>query len=69
MPLSPEQARRVRQALDETERFIAKEQPRRADLRPQDMQKALDHAIGHRAKLQGMLDGTVAFPTVTYEGA
>lgn len=46
-----EVTRRLVSALQETEALIAKEEPRDASIRPGYMQKALDHAIAHRAKL------------------
>lgn len=57
---------RIRQSIAECERFIAKEGPRDAALRPADMQKALDHAIAHRARLLAMLDKLAEFSVVLY---
>ena len=46
---------RIIQAIEECDRFIAKESSRRADLRPTDMQQHLDFCISHRKKLQALL--------------
>jgi hypothetical protein len=56
MSLTTEQVRRVRDAIAECDRFIAKEEPRRADLRPANVQKILDHYKAHRVKLVQMLE-------------
>ena len=50
-----EQTRRILQAIEECDRFIAKESPRSADLRPADIQQHLDFCIAHKAKLQAMI--------------
>lgn len=50
-----EQTRRILQAIEECDRFIAKESPRSAELRPADVQQTLDFYIAHRAKLQAMI--------------
>lgn len=47
--------RKIRQAIEECDRYIAKESPRSADLRPAEIQKLLDQYIAHREKLIGML--------------
>jgi hypothetical protein len=54
--LTTEQARRIRDAIADCDRFIAKEDPRRADLRPADIQKHLDFCKSHKVKLMGMLN-------------
>jgi hypothetical protein len=48
--------RRLRDAIAECDRYIVREEGRRADLRPADVQELLDWYRGHRAKLQAMLD-------------
>lgn len=53
--MSPEKERRIKEAIAECERFIAKEGPRAADLRPANVQQMLDHAYSHKAKLESML--------------
>ena len=53
--LSPEYTRRILQSIEECDRFITKEQPRREDLRPQEMKDLLAFYISHRAKLQAMI--------------
>lgn len=53
--LSPELRARVVRALAETQRFIDLESPRDASLRPASVQKTLDHAIAHKAKLEAAL--------------
>ena len=49
-------AERIQQAIDECDRFIAKEEPRRADLRPAGVQQHLDFCKEHKVKLQKMLE-------------
>lgn len=53
--LTKDQTRRVLEAIAECDRFIAKEEPRRADLRPAQVAKTLAHAKAHKIKLIGML--------------
>lgn len=53
--MSQDEARRVIEAIADCDKFIAKEQPRNADLRPAVVQQHLDFCIAHRAKLQAML--------------
>lgn len=55
MTLTKETTRRVLEAIAECDRFIAKEEPRAADLRPADVAKTLAHAKGHKAKLENAL--------------
>ena len=57
--LTTEQARRIRDAIVDCDRFIAKEDPRRADLRPADIQKHLDFCKSHKAKLVTALESGV----------
>jgi hypothetical protein len=52
---TPDQARRVREAIAECDRYIAKEGPRPADTRPADAQQHLDFCKQHRVKLLAML--------------
>ena len=47
--------KRILQAVAECDRFIAKEGPRAAGLRPASIQKTLDHYVTHRARLIGAL--------------
>lgn len=53
--MTKEQTRRILEAIAECDRFIAKEEPRRADLRPADMAKHLEFCKQHKAKLQNEL--------------
>lgn len=46
-----EQLKRIRSAIADCDRFIAKEGPRDPELRPADMQKTLDFTIQHRLNL------------------
>jgi hypothetical protein len=50
-----EQSRRILDAIADCERFIAKEDHRRADLRPASIQQHLDFCKSHKVKLQLML--------------
>lgn len=45
---------RIRQAIEDCDRYIAKESARSADLRPAHIQKLLDFYIAHREKLIAM---------------
>lgn len=51
-----ESQRRVLQAIADCERFIAKEEPRAADIRPASVQQHLDFCHKHMAKLQNALE-------------
>lgn len=53
--LTKDQERRVIEAIAECDRYIAKEGPRNAELRPADAQQHLDFCISHREKLILML--------------
>lgn len=53
--MTKEQERRVMDAITDCDRYIAKESPRAADLRPADVQKRLEWYIAHREKLIAML--------------
>ena len=53
--MSKEQTRKILEAIADCDRFIAKEEPRRADLRPADIAKHLEFCKQHKAKLVGML--------------
>jgi hypothetical protein len=46
---------KIKQAISECDRYIAKESPRREDLRPQEIKELLAFYISHRAKLQAMI--------------
>ncbi len=54
--MSEYQINKIKSAIVECERFIAKEESRDASLRPADAQKHLDFCKSHKAKLQAMLD-------------
>lgn len=54
--LTTEQGRRIREAIADCDRFIAKEESRRADLRPADVQQHLDFCKSHKIKLMNMLN-------------
>ena len=56
----PSQLKRTMDALAETARFIEKESPRRADLRPADVQKHLDFCIAHKSRLEAAIDAFLA---------
>jgi hypothetical protein len=49
--MTKEQGRRIIEAIAECDRFIAKEEPRRADLRPADIAKYLEFCKQHRLSL------------------
>jgi hypothetical protein len=53
--LTKERSRRIIQAIQECDRFIGKEGPRDADLRPAAAAQHLEFCIKHKAKLQAML--------------
>jgi len=53
--MTTDRERRILQAIDECDRYIAKESPRSADLRPAEIQKLLDGYIARREKLVEML--------------
>ena len=53
--LTPNQILRIKIALRETERYIALEGPRSADLRPPAVQRLLDKHLAHRDVLQDYL--------------
>jgi hypothetical protein len=55
MELTKEKTRRILEAIADCDRYIAKEEPRRADLRPADVAKHLEFCKAHKAKLIGML--------------
>lgn len=55
MTKTKETTRKILEAIAECDRFIAKEEPRRADLRPVEVARILEHAKTHKAKLIGML--------------
>jgi hypothetical protein len=54
-PLTPERARRIRQAIADYDRFISKEEARDASLRPANMQKLLEEYKDCRARLESLL--------------
>jgi len=54
--MSEYQINKIKSAIADCERFIAKEDPRNVALRPADAQKHLDFCKSHKAKLQAMLD-------------
>ena len=45
----------ILKGIEQCDRFINKESPRCADLRPSDVQETLDKTIAHKAKLNQML--------------
>jgi len=47
---------RIAKAINECDRYIAKEGPRDPELRPPDIKKLLDFYIEHRESLVSMLD-------------
>lgn len=47
--------RRIRQAIDECDAFIKKEDPRASDLRPADVQQHLDFCKAHKIRLLAMI--------------
>lgn len=53
--LTPEREKRVRAAIADYARFIAKEEARSADLRPAKVQELLNRYKEHVAKLERML--------------
>lgn len=54
--MSQDQTRRILEAIAECEKFIAKEEARRADIRPADVQQHLEFCIAHRVKLAAMIE-------------
>lgn len=61
MQLTAYHISKIKNAIADCDRFIAKEEPRDASLRPADMQQHLDFCKAHKAKLQNMLSsGAVA---------
>lgn len=55
MTLTKDQTRRILEAIADCDRYIAKEGPRAADLRPEWATKTMEHAKTHKAKLQSAL--------------
>jgi len=55
MKPNKEQTRKILQAIEECDRYIAKESPRSADLRSAEIKKLLAFYIAHRAKLLAMI--------------
>lgn len=53
--LSREQVKRALDAIADCDRFIAKEEPRRADLRPAAVAQHLEFCKQHKLKLIAML--------------
>lgn len=53
---SASHVRRIVEAIAECDRYIAKEEPRDASLRPADVAKRLEFYKAHRAKLVTMLE-------------
>lgn len=53
--MSEYQINKIKSAIADCERFIAKEEPREAALRPADAQKHLDFCKAHKVKLENML--------------
>jgi hypothetical protein len=56
----PNQLKRTQEALEQTIRFIAKESPRRADLRPAEVQEHLDFCITHKVRLEQAIENYLA---------
>jgi len=54
--MSIQQINRIHSAIADCDRYIAKESPRRADLRPVDIAALLDWYSAYRAKLVSMLE-------------
>lgn len=52
-----ERDRRILQAISECDAFIDRESPRRADLRPAEVQRTLDFYIAHKQALINRLAG------------
>lgn len=53
--MTPLQVSKIQQAIRDCDRFIAIEGPRSADLRPADIQEALDFSRAHRQKMLQVL--------------
>lgn len=53
--MTPANVDKVKSAIADCDRYINKEDGRRADLRPADVQKRLDGYKAHRAELLAML--------------
>ena len=56
--MTPEQERKIILAIADCDKFIAKEEPRRSDLRPADVAKTLAFYKSHKVFLQGLLKDT-----------
>lgn len=54
--MTAETKSKISEAIADCNRYIAKEAPRAADLRPADTQDLLDWYYAHRAKLLAMLE-------------
>jgi hypothetical protein len=54
--MTPLRKSQITSAIADCNRFIAKEEPRTAHLRPADMQHHLEFCYAHRIKLLAMLD-------------
>ncbi|KVQ85549.1 hypothetical protein KTE60_22460 [Burkholderia multivorans] len=55
MELTAYRISKIKSAIADCDRFIAKEDPRDASTRPADVQQHLDFCKAHKAKLQNML--------------
>lgn len=53
--MTTETRRRILESIAECDRFIAKESPRSADLRPADVAQRLEFSLAHRQKLIDLL--------------
>ena len=53
--MTAETRRKIIESIEETQRFITKEEKRNSDLRPAAVQKTLDFYKAHKIKLNGML--------------
>jgi hypothetical protein len=60
MTLTSQQRSSIIDAIAQCDRFIAKEEPRIASLRPAAMQQHLDYCKAHRVKLLAMLEEVAA---------
>lgn len=59
MALTKTQTSRILEAMAECDRFIAKEEPRAADLRPAKVAQHLEFCKIHKTRLQHMLEAGI----------
>lgn len=63
--LTRQQVRSIKESIEQCDRYIAKEGPRAADLRPVHVAEMLQEYHTHRAKLVAMLDQNTMTPVLS----